>query len=143
MTRAVPLPPLASHALQELNSSGGLNRYEIYAGSKHLATYANSTTYFIHSDWLGTERARSTVSGSLCETTVGLPYGDGQSLSGSCGDPNPLHFTGEAAASLPVGSALEFKGDVYTLGSDGKWRDGDGDVLYQDSGKVYSTKSQA
>lgn len=37
---------------------------EIYAGGRHLATYTNSTTYFNHADWLGTERVRSTASGA-------------------------------------------------------------------------------
>jgi RHS repeat-associated protein len=88
----------AAHVVTELSSSGGWNRGEIYVGGKHLATYNNSTTYFIHADWLGTERARSTVSGVLCETITSLPYGDGQvttPVGSGCGDPSPLHFTGK------------------------------------------------
>jgi RHS repeat-associated protein len=86
---------LAGHQMNELNSSGGLNREEIYAGGHHLATYANGTTIFDHADWIGTERARSGLSGSVCESIVSLPFGDGQSTSGSCGDPSPMHFTGK------------------------------------------------
>ena len=86
---------LASHQVAEFNSSGGWNRGEVYAGGRHLATYANNTTYFSHPDWLGTERARSSVSGSLCETITSLPFGDGQSTSGSCSDISPMHFTGK------------------------------------------------
>jgi RHS repeat-associated protein len=81
----------------EVNSSLGWNRIEVYASGRHLATYsggATGTTYFNHADWLGTERARTTVTGSLCETISSLPFGDGMSTSGSCGDPSPLHFTG-------------------------------------------------
>ena len=73
------------------------NRIEVYAGDRHLATYSGGaigTTYFNHADWLGTERARTTVTGSLCETISSLPFGDGMSTSGSCGDPTPMHFTG-------------------------------------------------
>ena len=55
----------------------------------------SGSTYFIHADWLGTERARSGVSGAVCETVTSLPFGDGQATSGSCGDPSPLHFTGK------------------------------------------------
>jgi RHS repeat-associated protein len=67
-------------------------------GGRHLATYsggASGATYFIHADWLGTERARSTVAGAVCETMTSLPFGDGLATNGSCGDPSPLHFTGK------------------------------------------------
>ncbi len=86
---------LAGHQIAEFNSSGGWNRGEIYAGNRHLASYGNNTTYFIYPDWLGTERARSSVSGALCETITSLPFGDGQSTSGSCSDISPMHFTGK------------------------------------------------
>jgi RHS repeat-associated protein len=86
------------HEITEVNSSLGWNRTEVYAGDRHLATYsggATGTTYFTHADWLGTERARTTVTGSLCETVISLAFGDGMSTSGSCGDPTPMHFTGK------------------------------------------------
>jgi hypothetical protein len=83
---------LAGHEITEVNGSGGWNRSEVYAGGHHLATYTNSTTYFIHADWLGTERVRSTLAASSCETTVSLPFGDGQSSTGPCTDVSPLHF---------------------------------------------------
>ena len=82
----------------ELNSSLGWNRIEVYASERHLATYfggATGTTYFNHADWLGTERARTTVTGGLCETMSSLAFGDGMGTSGSCGDPSPMHFTGK------------------------------------------------
>jgi RHS repeat-associated protein len=60
---------------------------------RHLATYNNSTTYFIHADWLGTERARSDVTGVSYETCTSLPFGDWLTCSG--GDPSPMHFTGK------------------------------------------------
>ena len=67
-------------------------RDEIWAGSRHLATYANGTTYFNHADGLGTERARTAVNGSIYQTCTSLPFGDGQSCVGT--DPTPYHFTG-------------------------------------------------
>jgi RHS repeat-associated protein len=85
---------IAGQQVAEVNSSGTLNRAEVYAGGWHLATYTNSTTYFNHTDWLGTERMRTGVSGTSCETIVSLPFGDGQATSGSC-DPTPMHFTGK------------------------------------------------
>jgi len=71
----------------------GWTRGEIYAGGRHLATYANGTTYFVHADWLGTERARSGVSGASYETCTSLPFGDW--LTCSTSDPSPMHFTGK------------------------------------------------
>ena len=93
-------------------------RDEIYAGGRHLATYNNSTTYFIHPDWLGTERARSSVSGALCETITSLPFGDGQSTSGSCSDISPMHFTGKERDSE---SGLDNFGARYYSSSSGRF----------------------
>ena len=87
--------------ITEANSSGATLRAEIYAGSRHLATWNGGATYFNHADWLGTERARTFGSGSqagqICETITSLPFGDGQTideLNGGCGDPSPNHFSG-------------------------------------------------
>ena len=68
-------------------------RSELYAHGLHVATYANNTTYFDHSDWLGTKRALSNVSGTRVETCTSLPFGDAQSCTGT--DWSPLHFTGQ------------------------------------------------
>jgi len=86
---------LAGAATTEFNSTGGWNRGEVYAGGRHVATYAASTTYFDLRDWLGTERVRTTAAGVKCETVTSLAFGDGQAVTGSCGDPSPLHFTGK------------------------------------------------
>src|SRR5205814_1011305 len=84
---------LAGHEITELSSTGVWNRGEVYAGGRHLATYKNSTTYFDHSDWLGTERSRSDISGRPAETCTSLPFGDG--LNCSTTDVSPSHFTGK------------------------------------------------
>jgi RHS repeat-associated protein len=88
---------LAGHEVAEVSSAGAWNRGEVYAGGRHLATYDGGTTYFNHVDWLGTERARSNVSGMQCEAVVSLPFGDGTSVTSSCvpPDPSPMHFTGK------------------------------------------------
>jgi len=90
--------------IAETDGNGTLLRAEIYAGSRHLATWNSSgggSTYFNHADELGTERVRSFGSGSnagqACEKITSLPFGDGQQtapLNGGCGDPSPDHFTG-------------------------------------------------
>lgn len=70
------------------------SRGEVYSAGRHVATYANGTTYFDHADWLGTERARTAISGTSCETVTSLPFGDLLTTNGGCGDPSPIHFTG-------------------------------------------------
>lgn len=84
---------LASHEVAEMNSSGGWNRGEIFAAGRHIATYNWNTTLFNHADWLGTERSRTGVSGSVSETCAGLPFGDGQGCTGN--ETSPNHFTGK------------------------------------------------
>ena len=86
---------IAGEQVAEVNASGGANREEVYAGGRHVATYTNGTTYFDHADWLGTERMRTMVSGSACETIVSLAFGDGTATTGSCSDASPMHFTGK------------------------------------------------
>jgi RHS repeat-associated protein len=86
---------LAGHEIAEVSSARALNRGEVYAGGRHLATYDGGTTYFNHVDWLGTERARSSLAAMLCETITSFPFGDGQATNGFCGDPSPMHFTGK------------------------------------------------
>jgi RHS repeat-associated protein len=86
---------LGGRAIAEINGSGSVIREELFAGGKHLGTYTNNATYFSHGDGLGTERVRSDMTGAACETIQSLPYGDGQSTSGNCGDPSTRHFTGK------------------------------------------------
>jgi RHS repeat-associated protein len=69
-------------------------RDEIYAGNRHVATYANGTTYFTHADGLGTERARTGMTGSVCGSAVSQPFGDNAFFSG-CFAESPNFFTGK------------------------------------------------
>ena len=107
------------------NGSGTLQRAEIYAGSRHLATWNNGATYFNHADWLGTERVRTFASGQYagqaCETVTSLPFGDGmatQPLNGGCGDPSPDHFTGK---ERDAESGLDNFGGRYNSSSIGRF----------------------
>jgi RHS repeat-associated protein len=108
---------LAGHEIAQ-TSAGSWQRGEIYAGNRHVATYFGGTTYFIHADWLGTERARSNVSGALCESITSLPYGDAMTTSGSCGDPSPMHFTGK---EHDTETGLESFGARYDSSSIGRF----------------------
>lgn len=55
-----------------------------------MAFYANGTASFEHQDWLGTERLRTTYNGGVEGTYQSLPWGDGQSFSGS--DQDAHHY---------------------------------------------------
>ncbi len=71
--------------------------YEIYAGSRHLASLKNGAAWFSHTDWLGTERERLWIThdtgqlyGNTCSS---LPFGDALTCAG--GAQSTLHFTGK------------------------------------------------
>lgn len=84
--------------ITQVSSTGWWVRGEIYAAGQHIATYENdlptATTFFTHSDHLGTERVETAVNGSSCETITNTAFGDGLNTSGSC-DPSELRFTGK------------------------------------------------
>jgi RHS repeat-associated protein len=84
----------SGHEIAAVNSSGAWTREEVYAGNRHLVSYTNSpATFFIYSDWLGTERVRSPYSGGSNETCKSLPFGDLLTCTGT--DVSPMHFTGQ------------------------------------------------
>lgn len=68
----------SGHPIQEFTPA--LWQGHIYAGSRHLATVGSATT-FSHSDWLGTERVRTTYAGAVCGSIASLPFGDGQTTT--------------------------------------------------------------
>jgi RHS repeat-associated protein len=93
----------------------------VFAGTRHLATYsggATGTTNSIFADGLGTERVRTTYAGVVCEKITSLPFGDGQTSTGSCGDPSPLHCTGK---ERDLESGLDNFGARYMSSSMGRW----------------------
>jgi RHS repeat-associated protein len=110
---------LSGHEIASIASTGLWNRSEVYSGGRHLATYsggAGGTTYFIHADWLGTERARSNVSGTSYETCTSLAFGDGLSCSGT--EVSPMHFTGK---EHDTETSLENFGARYDASSMGRF----------------------
>lgn len=74
------------HQVGEMQPTGAFNRIELYAGSRHLATYDQVPfqTVFIHNYWQGTERVRSLYTGASYETCSNLPYGDFVGQSQMC-----------------------------------------------------------
>jgi RHS repeat-associated protein len=86
---------LAGNWVGEYSSNGTGCKSEIYAGSRHLVTYAGGTPLFIHSDWLGTVRLRNNATYPTYnfQTCTSLPFGDALSCAG--GSQSTLHFTGK------------------------------------------------
>jgi len=107
---------LGGHEVTEVSSTGVWNRGEVYAGARHVATYANGTTYFIHGDQLATERKRTNVSGGSIESCTSLPFGDHLSCAGA--DVSPMHFTGKEHDSE---SNLEYFGARHDSGTLGRF----------------------
>jgi RHS repeat-associated protein len=82
---------------QHTSAWDAVNRWEwegwTYWGSTRLSFYGNITTRFEHQDWMGTERARTNVSGQVVESFSSLPFGDGYTVgAGGEGDWDAYHF---------------------------------------------------
>ena len=81
---------LGGRIITEMSGTGSINRQEVFAGGRHLAIFSGaSAVYFANSDWQGTERVRSTKTGTLDSSYSNLPFGD---LLNSVGE-SPKHFT--------------------------------------------------
>jgi RHS repeat-associated protein len=127
-------------------ASGSSPFVEVYVGGLHLGTYVLNSAitdtifYYNHSDWLGTERARINLSGSVCETITSLPFGDGQTMRGTCVDISTMHFTGK---ERDTESGLDNFGARYNASSMGRfmtpdWADKPTSVPYANFGDPQS-----
>src|SRR5580704_884887 len=108
---------LGGKEVAEVSSAGLWNRGEVYAGSRHLATYSGGSagvTYFTTADWLGTERMRTGLSGPIVESCTSLPFGDAQTCTGS--EVSPMHFTGQHFDSESFLSHMDFRSLSATQG---------------------------
>jgi RHS repeat-associated protein len=117
---------IGNHSGPVVATETGVNhcKDEIFAGSRHLATY-QGLAVFTHSDWLGTERLRTWTgwSGLLPETCTSLPFGDNLTClraGGPAGDPggvaSPLHFTGKERDSESGLDNFGARYDASTMG---------------------------
>ncbi|HKD79705.1 MAG TPA: RHS repeat-associated core domain-containing protein [Candidatus Angelobacter sp.] len=107
---------LSGRAITLFGATGIWNYGEIYAGGRHLATYSGSTTNFLHSDWLGTKRVMSSISGTNSQTCTSLPFGDGSSCIGT--EWNFNHFTDDVHDSE---SNLEHTWFRQLSSTQGRW----------------------
>jgi RHS repeat-associated protein len=78
----------------EMDGSGGLQQTDVRAGGQFLAEYRTAGLYYLHKDHLGTIRAESTPAGTIAVTCTSLPFGDGQTCTGTA-DPSGYFFTGK------------------------------------------------
>jgi RHS repeat-associated protein len=111
----MPARPLCFRTQQRSESDQQANWGERGdAGALQLAAYNSSTTYFKHYDWLGTVRAWSNVSGASVGTCTNLPFGDGQTCTGT--SPTPWHYTGQPLDSESNLEHFLFRQDSTTQG---------------------------
>ena len=114
-------------------TSGVWNFGEIYAGDRHVATYSGATTNFLHTDWLGTKRVMSNLTGTNSQTCTSLPFGDAQSCTGTEWGFN--HFTDDGHDSE---SNLEHTWFRQLSGTQGRWMTPDPYLGSLDSGNPQS-----
>jgi RHS repeat-associated protein len=116
----------AGRWVQKFNSPGNtLVAGNIFAGGRHLAAVGGGTN-FSHSDWLGTERLRTTYAGATCESIASLPFGDGLTTTGSCYHPSPLHFTGK---ERDAATGLDYFGARFDSSSFGRFMSPDPKIM--------------
>jgi RHS repeat-associated protein len=56
---------------------------QTYVAGRRIAVQNGSTTAFPHTDWLGSTRVLSNLSGAAIQTAQNLPFGDGLTLTGT------------------------------------------------------------
>jgi len=101
-------------------ANGAWQRGEVFGAGRHIASYADGTTYFPHADWLGTERVRATAGDNPYEACASLWFGDGLAcrFAGSSLDPSPLHFTGK---QRDAETGLDYFGARYNASQLGRF----------------------
>jgi RHS repeat-associated protein len=101
----------------EMDGSGGLQQTDVRAGGQFLAEYRTAGLYYLHKDHLGTIRAESTPAGTIAVTCTSLPFGDGQTCTGTA-DPSGYFFTGKERDSE---SGNDYFGARYYASSMGRF----------------------
>jgi RHS repeat-associated protein len=103
--------------------NGGWPTQYVYAGSRLLALYTNSTTEFVHPDHLGSTRLLTGVSGNILDNMDYEPYGQ-QTAGGSA---TTHKFTGK---ERDAESGNDYFGARYYASSMGRFLSPDPSQLY-------------
>jgi len=69
---------LAGRVALTQTASGTVVQPEIYIAGRHFGSIISGSTVFQHTDWLGTGRLWTTLTGANYRTCENLPFGDGQ-----------------------------------------------------------------
>jgi len=77
-----------------VDSTGSWKLGHVWAGNWNVATYVNNTTYFTHSDSLGSARVWTDPTGAVVDTCSMLAYGDRRSCTPPWGGQPSSQFTG-------------------------------------------------
>ena len=118
---------LAQGSFDNSNHKLGWVASYIYLGGSLLAEYANSTTYFVHKDHLGSTRLLTDMTGCVVDSLDYLPYGELYSYTPSCSAPDiALKFTGkerdpELAPTLQPLDGLDNFGARYNSSQYGRF----------------------
>ena len=84
--------------------------------------FADVGVVFVHGDWLGTERARSSASGVICQTETSLPFGNDAVVTGRCTVASPDFLTGKPRDAE---TGLDDFGARYLSSQWGRWMSAD------------------
>jgi len=111
----------AGGAVLDEENGGTWRRSEVFLGGHHLATVNAAGVFFVHADWLGTERARTNAAGQICQIEASQPWGDNAQTSGSC-EVSPEFLTGKPRDTE---SNLDDFGARYFSSQWGRWMSAD------------------
>ena len=99
-------------------ANGAFQRMYVYLGGKQLAEYYQNTTYFSHTDNLGSTRLMTQLNQTICESDDYYPYGE-TITTGICGI---LKFTGK---ERDTESSLDYFGARHYASSMGRFMTAD------------------
>ena len=100
----------------EYSSVSGWKKLYVHLGSEKLIQYSGGTTYFFHSDHLGTPRVQTDAAGNVVETWNNYPFGEQWTKTGGAG--NEHRFTGHLRDTE---SGNEYAGARYYSNVRGRW----------------------
>ncbi len=97
--------------------SGGVwEKLYVSLNGQKLLEYSNGTTYFFHSDHLGTPRVQTNLTGQVVETWDAYPFGEQWTTTGGVG--NKHHYTGK---ERDPESANDYFGARYYFHGNARW----------------------
>ena len=110
------------HVVTEFNNSWWGPGY-IYFNGQLLAEYANSTTYFVQQDDLGSTQIMTDLNGCVVDSLDYLPFGEEYSYSTPCANVDTTHkFTGKERDNE---SGLDYFGARYNFSQYGRFMSAD------------------